>query len=200
VARASREQRAQNHERVLDAAARLVREKGADGVSVPEVMAAAGLTHGGFYKHFSSKEALLAEAAVHAFTTRREAFAEQLEAEPETARARFLSDYLSTAHRDHPGVGCAGVALAADAARRDPADAVHGAYVAGVTQLADALHALHGADHDAAASARDETRTDPEALVELAMLVGAQVLARATTGHPVSEQILDAVRDRLLGR
>ena len=201
MARASREQRAQNHERVLAEAARLIREKGADGVSVPEVMAAAGLTHGGFYKHFASKEALLEEAGTGAFDARSAALAELVGSAPDpaAARARFIADYLSTWHRDHPGDGCAGVALAADVARRDPDDPLHGTYVAGVTRLVDALHALRSDEPVLPDPTTDHDGRDPEALAELATLVGAQVLARATAGSPISEQILDAARVRLLG-
>jgi TetR/AcrR family transcriptional regulator, transcriptional repressor for nem operon len=200
VARASREQQAENHERVLEQARRLIREKGADDVSVPEVMAAAGLTHGGFYKHFASKEALLAEAAAGAFAARSTALDDLVETAPDpaTARARFIAGYLSTSHRDRPGDGCAGVALAADVARRRADDPLHDAYVAGVTRLADTLHALRSGESGAPAPAAPGNRRDPEALAELATLVGAQVLARATAGHPISEQFLDAARDRLL--
>ena len=200
--RASREQMAENHERVLEQARRLIREKGADGVSVPEVMAAAGLTHGGFYKHFASKEALLAEAGAGAFAARSAALDDLVETSPDpaTARARFLAQYLSTAHRDHPGEGCAGVALAADVARRGPDDPLHDAYVAGVTRLVDSLHTLRsGEAAGAVPTMPGASRHDPGALAELATMVGAQVLARATAGHPISEQFLDAVRDRMLG-
>ncbi|MFC5064801.1 TetR/AcrR family transcriptional regulator [Actinomycetospora atypica] len=201
MARASREQRAENHERVLEEARRLIREKGADGVSVPEVMAAAGLTHGGFYKHFASKEALLAEAGAGAFGARAATLDDLVATEPDpaTARARFIAGYLSTWHRDHPGDGCAGVALAADVARRRPDDPLHDVYVAGVTRLADTLHALHSGEAGGGVPTTPGDRRDPEALAELATLVGAQVLARATAGHPISEQFLDAARDRLLG-
>jgi TetR/AcrR family transcriptional repressor of nem operon len=166
-------------------------------------MQEAGLTHGGFYKHFASKEVLLAEAGAGAFAARSAALSDLMETAPDpaTARARFIADYLSTWHRDHPGDGCAGVALAADVARRRPDDALHDTYVAGVTQLADTLHTLRSAAPGAQGPTTpgDDDRRDPEALTELATLVGAQVLARATAGHPISEQILDAARDSLLG-
>ncbi|WP_433786421.1 TetR/AcrR family transcriptional regulator [Actinomycetospora sp. CA-101289] len=197
--RASREQMAENHERVLEEARRLIREKGADGVSVPEVMAAAGLTHGGFYKHFASKEALLAEAGAGAFAERSAVLDDLVDTDPATARARFVAQYLSTAHRDHPGEGCAGVALAADVARRGPDDPLHDTYVAGVTRLVDTLHTLRSGEAVGAVPTMPGAgRHDPEALAELATLVGAQVLARATAGDPISEQFLDAARARLL--
>src|SRR4051812_25105585 len=102
--RVSREQMARNHERVLQEASRLLRERGAGGVSVPEVMAAVGLTHGGFYKHFASKDDLLAQAGAAAFTARLTALVNLLETTPDraAARAQFVSDYLSTRHRDNP--------------------------------------------------------------------------------------------------
>lgn len=188
--RVSKQQMALNHERVLKEASRLVRERGADGVSVTDVMGAAGLTAGGFYKHFSSKDDLLARAGAAAFDERLAALARITEAaDPTAARERFVSDYLSTRHRDQPGRGCAAVALAADAGRRDADDPVHRGYVEGMRAMADALRAL-----------RAPTDNDADTLADLATLVGAVVIARATAGDEMSDDVLAAARDRLLGR
>ena len=185
--RASREQRALHHEQILENAARLVRERGPAGVSVPEVMAAAGLTPGGFYKHFESKDDLLAQAGAAAFAGRDATLTRIVEQAPDagTARARFLGDYLSTGHRDDPGQGCPGAALVADVGRPGVADPVRRSYVDGVRDLVGTLAEL--GDH-----------TPPEALVELATMVGAVLLARATAGDELSEQFLDAARDHLV--
>lgn len=186
VPRSSREQQAANHDAILSSAARLIRERGFDGVSVPEVMKAAGLTHGGFYKHFASKEDLLVQAESAAFAARM-AGLHELSARSDTpaaARAAFITNYLSPRHRDNPGAGCPTAALAADAAHPDTGPAVKGAYVDGVRAMLAALE--HG-----------RQPADPPAAAELATLVGAVLLARATAGDELSEQFLDAARSLL---
>jgi TetR/AcrR family transcriptional regulator, transcriptional repressor for nem operon len=95
---------------VLHAASKMVRERGVDGLTVPEVMATAGLTHGGFYRHFESKDALVAQACAAAFTQRLADMDDALETtdNAEAARRAWLEVYLSPAHRDSPENGCAG--------------------------------------------------------------------------------------------
>src|ERR1700754_5116788 len=100
MGRVSQAQAQENRRKVVHTAARLFRERGIDGVSVADVMAAAGLTHGGFYRQFASKEALVAEAVAQAFAEQ----AERLTGYDN--RAAFVADYLSPAHRDDPGPGC----------------------------------------------------------------------------------------------
>lgn len=184
--RSSRQQQAANHDLILQNAARLVRERGVDGFSVPEVMRAAGLTHGGFYKHFPSKEDLLVQAETTAFAA-RVASLQEVNARAATAaaaREEFLSSYLSTGHRDNPGAGCPAAALAADAAHPDASDAVRSAFIEGVRGMVVALEDGRQA-------------SDPSALAELATLVGAVLLARATVGDTLSEQFLTAARSHL---
>src|SRR3954454_18106995 len=117
--RASRAQMELHHRTVLHAASRLVREHGVGGVTVPEVMATAGLTHGGFYRHFESKDALVAQALTAAFTQRLADMDDALENadSAEAARRAWLEGYLSLTHRDTPENGCASAALAGDVAR-----------------------------------------------------------------------------------
>ncbi len=106
----SKEQVAENRERILEAAARLFRERGFEKVSVAEVMAAAGLTHGGFYGHFASKDHLVAQSCHHAL--------EQSAAKATKKSLRAYGEtYLSTAHRDDPGTGCVFAALGSEATR-----------------------------------------------------------------------------------
>ena len=107
---------AEKHERILNAAAKLFRERGFSGVGVAEIMQAAGLTHGAFYAHFESKDALAAEALVRAFAQSDDNIyaATANAAEPKQA---FLEGYLSARHRDRPGTGCALAALGAEIAR-----------------------------------------------------------------------------------
>ncbi|MEA2814036.1 MAG: TetR/AcrR family transcriptional regulator, transcriptional repressor for nem operon, partial [Rhodospirillaceae bacterium] len=106
--RVSREKAAENRERIVDAAARLFRDKGFDGVGVDAIMKDAGLTHGGFYGHFASKEALAAEAVACAFgrSAARQSDIDSL--------GELVSDYLSERHRADRANGCAVAALGAD--------------------------------------------------------------------------------------
>src|SRR5215831_12863322 len=94
-------QTAKKHERILKEAARLFRERGFDGAGVVEIMKAAGLTHGAFYAHFPSKEALQAEA-VECALGQSDCLIDALTAETSDPKRAFLDSYLSAAHRDHP--------------------------------------------------------------------------------------------------
>ncbi|MEU3572314.1 TetR/AcrR family transcriptional regulator [Kitasatospora sp. NPDC036755] len=185
--RVPRAEAERSRRRVIDHTARLIREKGPDQVSVPEAMAAAGLTHGGFYRHFTSKDDLLAHALAAAFTERREAM-EQLADRPgtdHTPRTEFLDRYLSAPHRDHPGHGCAAAALAADAARTEPGSPLRTAYTAGLRELLDALAAL------------PDGATRQDTLADLSTMVGALLLARASDDPALSDELLAAARHRL---
>src|SRR5580704_9669948 len=101
---------AEKHEKILTQAARLFRERGFDGAGVADIMKAAGLTHGAFYAHFPSKEALEVEAMGQAFAqSDRRIY--KLTADASDPKSAFLDSYLSVAHRDRPGAGCAIAAL-----------------------------------------------------------------------------------------
>ncbi|MGW3071313.1 MULTISPECIES: TetR/AcrR family transcriptional regulator [unclassified Kitasatospora] len=186
--RVSRAEAQQHRQQVIDHTSRLIREKGADGVSVPQAMAAAGLTHGGFYRHFSSKDDLVVQALQAAFTERREAMDRVSEAAPSdrAGRSEFLTRYLSDLHRDTPAGGCAAAALAADAARAEPGAPIRTAFTAGLLDLVDGFQQLGG---DA-----DDRGT---ALAELSTLVGAILLARASDDPGLSQEILTAARRHL---
>ncbi len=113
--RKSKEETAESRRRILDAAARLYREKGFDGVGVADIMEAAGMTHGGFYRHFASKEALIAEAMSEAFTDR----AARLTPAGGSSGVELLRDYvrmyLSEGHLDTPSGGCPVAAVGSEA-------------------------------------------------------------------------------------
>lgn len=190
MARSSRTEVAEKRQVVLDVAARLFRERGVEAVSVSEVMAAAGLTHGGFYGHFSSKEALAAEACGHAFGDSRARW-DALAPEPGgEGLARLLEHYLGAAHRDAPGKGCAAPAFLAEAARDAPGGAVRRAYAEGVRGLAVAMESL--------LPPSVKRRRRERALLALAAMVGAVSLARAVgEDDPLSEELLAAVRAEL---
>ena len=180
----SREQMAINRERLLDIASRLFRERGFDGVSVAEVMQEAGLTHGGFYGHFASKEALAAEAATHALMQTANRWKATLENRGMEGLEPLLNAYLSQRHIDHPGAGCAIAALGPELSRQS--EPVRAAFAAELENLIDALASfLPGAD-----AAGRRTR----ALALMAQMVGAIVLARAFGRSVLAAEILEAVR------
>jgi TetR/AcrR family transcriptional regulator, transcriptional repressor for nem operon len=186
--RSSRQTTEKHRQEIVDAAARLFREKGVDGVSVPEVMQSVGMTHGGFYKHFSSKDELVALAYDRAFEQVRDWFSARTSGHDDPAAAwnDLVSAYLSPAHRDAADVGCAAAALASDAARADAGATARSAYAEGVDRMLEQLQSLEqGPD----AQARN--------LVALSTLVGALLLARATTGD-LSDAILAGAREHLL--
>lgn len=160
----SRETREAHRSAILDAASRLFRERGPDGVGVAEITRAAGLTHGAFYGHFPSKEALLAEAvsgALEGAATRLRA------AVSDRSLGRYAAGYLGGEHRADRGGGCPVAALGGDMARQSSPE-VRAAFAEGLRRFIDA-GAEGGGDRRGAIEA-------------LAKLVGALVMARAVEG------------------
>jgi len=171
----SREQMAENRHRILDAASRLFREKGFDAVSVAEVMKAAGLTHGGFYGHFSSKDDLIAQTVAHALSVGAGGGGD--------LRA-FVGDYLSPQHRDNAAGGCPTAGLAADIRHQTPA--ARAAMTEGLrSQIDRASAALPGVNP------ADRRRA---AIGSWAAMVGAVILARAIDDPALSDEILEQTR------
>ena len=115
--RITKETAAANRERVLEAAARLFREKGVDGIAVAELMQAAGLTHGGFYGHFDSKAHLAEQACSAGLEKSKQKWETLAQASPEGALTEIARSYLSKRHRDDPGNGCVFAALGGEVAR-----------------------------------------------------------------------------------
>ncbi|WP_414464118.1 TetR/AcrR family transcriptional regulator [Hyphomicrobium sp. DY-1] len=193
--RVSRKEADQHREDVLNAASKLFLEYGIDGVSVPAVMAEAGLTHGGFYGHFDSKEALVAEACERAFKERRSIYdgiEQRNGADKTSARVEFIKRYTTKAHRDAIGLGCPAAAMCGDMARENPKGQIRTAFAAGFNVMVERLTPLLSRKRKDKAAARED------ALAQIAMLVGAVVLSRSTKGSPVSDEIMQAVRDALL--
>ncbi|MET0407806.1 MAG: TetR/AcrR family transcriptional regulator [Hyphomicrobium sp.] len=191
--RVSRKEADQHREDVVNAAARLFLEHGIDGVSVPAVMAEAGLTHGGFYGHFDSKEALVAEACERAFNSRRDiydAIGERNGPDKKAARTEFIKRYTTKSHRDAIGLGCPAAAMCGDVAREDPKGQIRTAFADGFNTMVERLTPL--------LARKKKAPTREESLPQIAMLVGAIVLSRSTKGSPVSEEILQSVRTALL--
>ena len=185
----SREQAAQNRERVVQTAATLFRERGYSGIGVADLMKRAGLTHGGFYGNFGSKEALMAEAVTYALDKALLKWDKLVRTQPDDPLEAIAAAYLSTAHRDHPGQGCAMAALGPEVARLAPE--VRSAMTDGVRQQVDKLAALMPPE-----SADDKRRA---ALVTYASMVGALVLARAVNDEALSEELLGAVHAAVTG-
>lgn len=181
--RVSRAEAAQNRERIIKVAAKLFRERGFDGVGVAELMESAGLTHGGFYGNFASKQDLMAKACVQAMSDSVAALHEAAKVGGNKALTAVASAYLSPQHRDSPGVGCALAALGAEAARHD--SAVRGAFTQGVRSVIEILTGLMPLKSKRAKRER--------ALVTYASLVGALVLARAVDDAELSEEVMQAV-------
>lgn len=177
----SREDKARSHERIVEIAAARLRESGTAGPGVAELMKEAGLTHGGFYKHFGSRDDLVAEAVERALRD-NEGFMTTLTADAPDAEAaldRFVDWYTSAEHRDTPAAGCAVVSFGADAPRADPR--VRAAYTAQVERYLAHLEALLG-DRGRAAAA-------------LSTLVGAVLVARGVGPGDLSDEILAAARE-----
>lgn len=178
--RMSRDEKERSHQRIVASAAQLFRERGLEGASVGDVMAAAGMTHGGFYKHFESKDALAGKAMSLAFGE----FTKPLEndAGPQ-AYATYRARYLSPEHVSHPGLGCPVAALGQDVGRG--AAALKAEFSAGVGRIVAAIaNRMKGSE-----SARRKA-----AIRDFSMLVGAIVIARASD-EATAEQVLDACRD-----
>ncbi|MES2185785.1 MAG: TetR/AcrR family transcriptional regulator [Pseudomonadota bacterium] len=186
----SKQQMADNRERIVDAAARLFRERGFDGIGVADLMKAAGLTHGGFYGHFASKEDLMAQAVERSMVRGHELVAQLAEGTPGDTGAQLAAVtgwYLSCSHRDDLGNGCAVAALGADAGRQGPG--VRKAVTEGLRAFVDLLARL--------VPGRDATERRQRALASYAAMVGALVLARAADDEALSREVLEAVRATL---
>jgi TetR/AcrR family transcriptional regulator, transcriptional repressor for nem operon len=183
--RHSQDEKAKNHERIVEVAAARIRESGTTTPGVAEIMHAAGLTHGGFYKHFGSRDELIAEAADRAFAENQGAVAAVTEGVDDPLAA-FVDWYVSDEHRDSPASGCGVVALGGDAARGETG--VRAAYTKQVKRYVACLEELLG-------GANPETRR--QATVMLSTLVGAILVARAVNDPELSDEIIDDVRATL---
>ena len=183
---------AENHrEQITEASSRLFRERGIKGVSVADLMGAAGLTHGGFYGHFESKDALAGVAVAHAFEQSAERWNKRIAGKPDDAarRAVLVDKFLTPQNLKDVGMGCPSVALATDVARESAQAPIRSAYLEGLESLVQILSSVEaGPDAAARRSA---------ALADFATLAGALTLARATEGTPLSVEILAAARARL---
>ena len=175
--RVSKEQAAKNRERILEAASRLMRERGIAGVGVDALAEAAGMTHGSLYSQFGSKERLVEEAVAYAIATKGQEVPEVF------ALSDYVSEYLSAAHRDEPGSGCPFAALCSEMPHQ--AKGVRERFTAGVHGMIRLLSGRMGP------RLKPRQRED-KALATVASLVGAVVLARAVNDPKLSDDILRA--------
>lgn len=185
--RVSRKQAELNREIIVEAATHLFRERGLHGISLSDVMAAAGLTHGGFYGHFASKEALATEACQKAFEQSNLGWQEKISrsANVHAAREAVLRPYFSATHRDNPGDGCPISAFTPDMCH-EPADtALQHSFIDGVEKSLEIFAQLQDEDREAM-------------LAKYAMMIGAVTLARATRGSSLSDEFLEAASNTLL--
>jgi len=191
----TREHKARTHERIVSEAARAFRVEGLDGVAVGEVMGRVGLTHGGFYAHFPSKDALVAAACARSMDEQGERLTAKAHNAPDGDGLRVLIEaYLDARHRDAPGAGCTIPALAAEIARASVE--VRDAFTSAFTDYISRIEPFLPATPDGAASAATEQQQDREdmALALLAELAGAILLARAVNDSALSDRILAAAR------
>ncbi len=185
----TREQATQNRDRVLDVAARLFRERGFDGIGVADLMKSAGLTHGGFYGQFASKEELMAEACARSFDNGVATWTKIGGRATGNPLAAVMKGYLSKQHRDNPGEGCVMASLGADASRQGPS--LRSAVTEGTRKLLDLFTSF--------APGRIKAVKRERAVVAYASMVGALILARAVDDEVLSDEILRAVVAALPG-
>lgn len=168
------------HERIVGVAARAIRRSGYAGTGVADIMKEAGLTHGAFYAHFASREAMLAEAAARACAESAAAAADLVAQVPsEKALPAMLAAYLSQKHQDQAETGCPLAALGSETARQ--AADVRRAATRHIKEVVDLL-ARQSPDWG-------QPRAHDQALVTLSTMVGALVLARAVDDPGLSERL-----------
>jgi TetR/AcrR family transcriptional repressor of nem operon len=187
--RYSREHKLETHARIVKKASERLREKGAHGIGVADLMKDAGLTHGGFYAHFDSREALVIEAFADAMDRSTERWRKLGEQTPPDKRlSTIVNAYLTPVHRDDPGHGCAIPTLGAEIARENPR--TRKAFAAKLEQMIDVLaEQIPGLPRKAARK---------QAMATIATMMGTLVMARVAGNSEFSDEILEAGRDAVL--
>jgi TetR/AcrR family transcriptional regulator, transcriptional repressor for nem operon len=189
--RVSKEKAAQNRERILNSAARLFREHGIGETGVDAITGDAGLTHGGLYSQFGSKEAIATEAIRFALARGKRVWQRALERNPgKRALPAIVDGYLSRAHRDAPGSGCVVAALGTDIARQPRR--VRQAFT---REIKDDLEFLSRLMPNG-----DHSRSYEDAIVAFASMAGALILARAVSDETLSDLILKSTARRVIKR
>jgi len=189
--RYSREHKLETRARIVRKASVRLREKGAHGVGVADLMKDAGLTHGGFYAHFDSREALVIEAFTHAMDRSTEGWRKLAEKTPPEKRlAMVVNSYLTPLHRDDPGHGCAIPALGAEIAREN--SKTRRVFAGRLEQMIDMLaQQIQRVPRKAARK---------KATSAIATMMGTLVMARIAGTGEFSDEILTAGREAVLDR
>jgi len=185
--RVSRIQAAENRQAVINVASRLFREHGFDGIGLKDLMEAAGLTQGAFYKQFASKADLAAQASNRAIEGTVDRWKTAAEANPKDPLGAVLDFYLSKGHRAERGDGCPVVALGADAARQGPE--VKASFEAGIRQYLEMLGSWIGE--------RDGAKIAGKPMAILSTMVGALMLSRAVNDPKLAHAVLDSAVDQV---
>jgi TetR/AcrR family transcriptional repressor of nem operon len=191
--RVSRIQAAENRETVINVASRLFRERGFDGIGLKDLMSAAGLTQGGFYKQFASKEDLTALASRRALESASRRWSDAAAENPDDPLGAVIAFYLSADHREEKMDGCPIVALGSDAARQG--SDVKAAFEAGIKAHLEVLSRF--------IAETDGEESSGKAMAILSTMVGAVTLSRVVNDPDLAQAFLDAaveqVRERAAG-
>ena len=183
----SRAEKERTHKRIVKIAAKKFREEGLAKVGIAELMKEAGLTVGGFYKHFNSRDDLVAEAVSSAFGGWKRRVDAATSSGLPVSYEKLIDDYLNEKHRDNPGAGCAFSALAPEIARSDKRTrALTSEQVRNDIQLIADLF-----------PEKDKRKARSRAIVAFSALVGAMSLARAVSDEALSREILKTVGEHL---
>jgi len=189
--RYSKEHKQETRARIVRKASVRLREKGAHGIGVADLMKEAGLTHGGFYAHFDSRDALVIEAFGYAMDRSTERWRKMAEATPPEKRfASIVESYLTPLHRDDPGHGCAITSLGGEIARENPR--TRKAFAAKIDEMIDMM-----ADHLPDVPRKAARK---RAIAALATMMGTLVLSRIAGSGEFSDEVLTAGRDTVLAR
>ncbi|MBB3594284.1 TetR/AcrR family transcriptional repressor of nem operon [Rhizobium sp. BK529] len=185
--RVSREKFAENREKILTAASVLFRENGFDGVGVADIMKAAGLTHGGFYGHFESKDDLALEVSRNLIERVEERWREQIASHPERPLQALLDHYIHWRTVDDPGGSCVFASLTQEVSRSE--GAVRATFSEGLSTLVAVLQDIVPGETS------EERRAN--ATTTLSSMMGAVILARAVEDRALAEQFLVTMRRKL---
>jgi TetR/AcrR family transcriptional regulator, transcriptional repressor for nem operon len=188
--RHSKAEKAKTHERIIAIASKRFREEGLAGIGIADLMKDAGLTVGGFYKHFNSRDALVAEAVGSALELWKRQVDAAASGGPPVTYESLVDEYLSEAHRNHPGTGCPVGALAGDLARSDERTR---ALVS--RKIRDNVELLATLIRDTSKKDRGSARS--QAVFTYCALVGAIGMARAVSDEKLSREILKTAAQRL---
>jgi TetR/AcrR family transcriptional regulator, transcriptional repressor for nem operon len=185
--RVSRTQAAENRQTVINAASRLFREHGFDGIGLKDLMEGAGLTQGAFYKQFASKEDLAAQASRRALESASRRWSAAAEANPKDPLGAVIAFYLSPEHREERMDGCPIVALGSDAARES--SDVKASFEAGIKAHLEVLGRM--------VAEMNGNAPKSKAMAILSTMVGALTLSRVVNDPDLARAFLDAAAQQV---